>query len=430
MNPIIINGEYAYAMVYSDNLQEDAKCTLCSILNCKAMCGSNVAVMPDVHYAGSCVVGFTSTVAARVIPALVGGDIGCGVLCAEVSLSCSLSDDFFKRLDQIIHEHVPAGERTNSNNLQQEMHLAAESASFRSNYSDKKVNIDQLQKLFLKTHSKTSLGSLGSGNHFIELNKSSTSIFMTIHTGSRQLGVSVNKYHCNRAIPNNSVTDYKHIMEEIIEGKETKVPMHLRDFQRDLIQELRQRGMESSIKSRMKLIQWEPCTEEYGYLENEGKEEYTQDLIIAQQFASLNRYMILKNIIDNMLDMKIINVFESTHNYLEDNIIRKGAIKAEGRIIIPINAREGVIIGQGIPKAEWNYSAPHGAGRRLKRKDRFSLEDYQKEMVGIYSTTVCSETADEAPGMYKTWHDVGEWVQQVIQIEQTANTLYNYKGGK
>lgn len=373
-----------------------------------------VRIMPDVHAGKGCVIGFTADLGDKVIPNIVGVDIGCGMLCVNLG-----HDELnLEKLDKVINENIPAGRNIRENKL---------------------INFDKINDLYclreLKETKKfnRAIGTLGGGNHFIEVDvDEEDNKYLVIHTGSRNLGKQVADYYQNLAI-------------ELCSGKEEM-------FKRkeEIIKTYKEQGRKSEIQKALKELESEykqnkpELPNELCYLEGKYREMYLHDMKICQEYASLNRLQIAKEILMNYFQLTFVTEieyppimedrFETIHNYIsfEDNVVRKGAIRAnkEERVIIPINMRDGSIIAVGKGNKDWNNSAPHGAGRlmsRRKAKETFNLEEFKKSMEDIYSTSVLEETIDEAPFVYKPMQEIIDNIQDTVEIEKIIKPIYNFK---
>ena len=354
--------------------------------NCK------VRIMPDVHAGAGCVIGFTADLGDKVIPNIVGVDIGCGMLTVEVGKI----DVNFDELDKVIREKIPSGRNVHNNRV---------------------VRFDKLQDLYCYRELKDtkrlerSIGTLGGGNHFIEVDiDEDDNKYLIIHSGSRNLGKQVAEYYQKLAI-------------EIMRGKDTLLKMQEKIIA-DYKAQGRKREIEKAIKELHRRFHPNPLNipKELCYLTGKYREQYLHDMEICQQFAARNRREIAKVILSAM-NWNDIRSFETIHNYIEfsSNMVRKGAISAKEneKLLIPINMRDGCIIGIGKGNDDWNQSAPHGAGRimsRSKAKETISLDDFQQSMEGIYTTSVSISTLDESPMVYKSLDEILENIKDTIDI--------------
>ena len=339
-----LNGKYTKAIVYTDNIEQEAISQIIEVCNQDFTKGCRIAIMPDVHAGKGCTIGTTIEIKDKVVPNLVGVDIGCGMLC--VKLIDKEID--FQELDDTIRKFVPYGMRVREN-----PHKYIQKVNLEDLKCKKFINIDRASK---------SLGTLGGGNHFIEVNKDADgNIYLVIHTGSRYLGKQVAEYYQNIAIK--SLTD-------------------LREDKQALISKLKKEGREKDIEAELKNIEKPKIATHLAYLEGENLRDYLHDIDIVQKYSTENRNAIADTIISNM-GLKVQESFTTIHNYIDLNysILRKGAISAQlnEKVIIPINMRDGSIIAVGKGNPQWNYSAPHGAGRvmsRRKAKELLSLDDF------------------------------------------------------
>ena len=400
--------------IFTDDVEQEAVDQINLLLEQEPFKNCKVRIMPDVHAGKGCVIGFTADLGDKVIPNIVGVDIGCGMLCVELGKI----DLDLEKLDKVINENIPAG---------------------RNIREQKIIDFDKINDLYclreLKETKKfnRAIGTLGGGNHFIEVDVDDEgNKYLVIHTGSRNLGKQVADYYQNLAI-------------ELCSGKEEM-------FKRkeEIIKTYKEQGRKSEIQKALKELEAEykqnkpNLPNDLCYLEGKYREMYLHDMKICQEYASLNRLNIAKEILMNYFQLTYVpeidyppimnNRFETIHNYIsfEDNIVRKGAIRANKgeRVIIPINMRDGSIIAVGKGNEDWNNSAPHGAGRlmsRKKAKETFNLEEFKKSMADIYSTSVLEETIDEAPFVYKPMQEIIDNMQDTVEIEKIIKPIYNFK---
>ena len=390
-----IQGKYNTAKVFTDNIDNAA---YSQILNMMCQCWArdvNVAIMPDVHAGKDCTVGTTMTIKDKVVPNLVGVDIGCGMLVAK------LKDKFieFGKLDKVIKEKIPSGKEHRTNRHR-----------FGNEFDEK---FEQLIA-DVRREELLSIGSLGGGNHFIEVDKDDDGAFyIVIHSGSRHLGVATCEYWQNIAIKD--CADLT-----AIRGAE--------------IAKYKNQGKtDAEIKELMKDYDHFSVPKNLSYLTGEHMEGYLHDMEIVQQFAVMNRAAMLDVIVKEM-GFKVVEKFETIHNYidLKNMILRKGSISAqEGeRVIIPMNMRDGSLICVGKGNPEWNYSAPHGAGRLMTRadaKNSISMKDYKEAMKGIFTSCVSSATIDESPMAYKPMEEIMLNIEPTCSIEKIIKPVYNFK---
>ena len=391
--------------IFTDNIDETAKKQITKLLEQDAFKNSKIRIMPDVHAGNNCVIGFTGDLGEKVIPSIVGGDIGCGMFCANLG---KIEIDY-KELDDYICQNIPSG----------------------TNYNSEKVADFDLSQLYCYERLKhvdlleKSLGTLGGGNHFIEIDESQDGEkYLVIHTGSRNLGAQVANYYQNIAnqICNYKILEFKDKITALVdEYKNTGRVLEIKQAIQDLKDEYRQPK--------------DNIPYEYTYLEGPFRDAYLHDMKLCQEYAKRNRQTIAEKIAHHML-WNIDNSFESVHNYIsEDNIVRKGAISAKENepVIIPINMRDGCIIGVGKGNTDWNNSAPHGAGRIMSRKealDNIDIEEYRKSMANVYTSSVNEDTKDESPFVYKKMEEIMEHIEPTVEITKIIKPTYNYKASE
>lgn len=393
--------------IFTKNIEQEAIDQINELLEQETFKDSKVRIMPDVHAGKGCVIGFTGDLGDKVIPNIVGVDIGCGMLCVELGdIDLNL-----ERLDKIIRRYVPSGMNVHELPIQSSDVYLNELYCFK----ELKNKDNWLEK---------SLGTLGGGNHFIEVDiDTDNNKYLVIHTGSRNLGKQVAEIYQNKAI------DYCSYKKEMQEEKQK------------VIKEYKEQGKQREIQNKLIEInkKYEGKTKlpkDLCYLEGDLRKQYLHDMKICQAFATHNRKYIASIILEHMNLIEKDN-FQTIHNYIsfEDNIVRKGAISAKKgeRILIPMNMRDGCIIGIGKGNDDWNQSAPHGAGRimsRAKARETFNLDEYKESMNGIYTTSVNEETIDEAPMVYKPMQDIIDCIGDTVEIEKIIKPIYNFKAGE
>lgn len=393
-----IKGKYANALITTDNVESEAIKQITKLVNNVASEGSKIVIMPDVHSGKGSVIGTTMTIVDRVVPNLVGVDIGCGVLAVEIVRPNQYEIDF-KSLDQVIRNEIPHGFNVNS---------------FCNTKADEIVKdlIMPMTKEEL-TYISMSLGTLGGGNHFISVESDGGSDFLCVHTGSRGLGYKMAKFYQEKAISAHSRKGVYEIISKLkAEGREVEIEKTLKDHKKN--EEL--------------------FDKELAFLSGQDMKEYLHDIKIAQRFAEENRNQIVNTIFRNMGWSKGTFV-SSVHNYIdtETMILRKGAVEAcayGGLFLIPLNMKDGTLICRGAYNPEWNQSAPHGAGRTMSRrfaKENLSFDDFEKGMSGIWTTSVNQSTLDEAPSAYKPVEEIKEIVSKKYPIVFHLKTKYNFK---
>jgi RNA-splicing ligase RtcB len=392
--------------IFTDNIEQEALDQINTLIAQPAFADSKIRIMPDVHAGKGCVIGFTADLGYKVIPNIVGVDIGCGMIVYELGEI----DIDFEKLDKVIRECVPCG---------REVHES------RVSRFDELKDLKCYRELRDTRRLERSIGTLGGGNHFIEIDEDSNGCkYLIIHSGSRNLGKQVAEYYQNLAI-------------ELMQGKDK-----LFEEQQKLIEEYKTQGRKHEIQDAIKKLKANfkaktlNIPKELCYLEGTYRLDYLHDMKICQKFAFINRIEIAVTILYKMnWDYK--DVFETVHNYidLEKNIVRKGAISAKlgEKLLIPINMRDGCILGIGKGNAEWNYSAPHGAGRlmsRHKARESISLDDYQKSMEGIFTTSVNESTIDESPMAYKSMDEILEKIGDTVEVIDILKPVYNFKASE
>lgn len=379
--------------VFAKTIEDEAKEQINSMNVCEAYKDNIVRIMPDCHAGAGCTIGTVIAVTDRVVPNTVGVDIGCGMLVTDLGKI----DLDLKEVDRIINERIPSG----------------------FGIHEKPVTyFDMLNQLYCKDaididFANRSIGSLGGGNHFIEVDVDSKgNSYLVIHSGSRNLGVKV----CN------------HYQEKAVKNLKT-------NRNAEIIKKLKEEGRENEIQ---KTLQKEKAaagkiSKDLAYLEGEDLKEYLHDMQICQKYASLNRNT-MAAIICEALCVGVHGQFETIHNYIDlpHKILRKGAVSAMNGelLIIPMNMRDGSLICRGKGNLDWLYSAPHGAGRlmsRKKAKETIDIDDFKQSMDGIYTTSVCDETKDEAPMVYKPMQEIMDCIEPTAEIIDVIKPIYNFK---
>lgn len=352
---------------------------------------SKIRIMPDCHAGAGCTIGTTMEIKDKITPNLVGVDIGCGMLTVKLK-----EDEIdLQKLDAVINEFVPNGFNI---------------------HSEQKADFDFTQ-LIVKNmpieRAKLSIGSLGGGNHFIEVGKNSKGeLFLVIHSGSRNIGGQVAKYYQDIAIVN--LTD---------NSKECEV----------LIERMKKEGKQNEIGEELKKLKKPVINKDLAYLTGADFDNYMHDMELMQKFAVLNRRT-MANIILEKAELTEAKSFETIHNYIDFKrmILRKGAVSAENGeiLLIPINMCDGSIIAKGKGNEDWNYSAPHGAGRLMGRNEahkKLNFDEFKEQMKDVYSTSVLTETLDEAPNAYKSMNEIIEAIGETVEIIDIIKPIYNFK---
>lgn len=408
--------------IFTDNIEENALEQIKELLSIDVFSDKKIRIMPDVHAGAGCVIGFTGNLGDKVIPNIVGVDIGCGMRILNLG---KIEDIDYHAFNEHIMANVPSGMIVREDRfgfkplVHEEMDI----------YREAKKMVTELRcyrELKYSDRINKSIGSLGGGNHFIELDKDDEgNVYLVIHTGSRNLGKQVADIYQNRAI--------KHMTEGADEFEETV---------KRTIEEYKAAGRRSELqavikKMRMSQQEAEPSLpRDLCYVEGKAREDYLHDMRICQHWAVLSRKLISILLLKFFSDVEVIEEFESVHNYISnDNIIRKGSISAaEGeRCIIPLNMRDGSLLCTGKGNPDWNCSAPHGAGRVLSRTqayEQIKMEDFEASMIGIYSESVNDFTRDESPMVYKPAAEIIANIGDTVTIDTIIRPIFNFKASK
>lgn len=404
-----LEGRYSNAKVFTDVAENSTISHILSFLNLKCLDGSRVRIMPDCHDGKGCVIGTTMTITDKVIPSVVGCDIGCGVL--VVKLKEQRID--LPKLDSIIRKHV-AIERTSEHKNLNKVGL--------ENLICKKGDIKAVRLGF---------GTPGGGNHFIEIDKDEDNgdLYLVIHSGSRNLGIQVEKYYQELA--------YEETKSRELGGDYNNLVSALKE---KLLSEGRKKELGSEInKLKKKYKEYQThLAYEVSYVSGQNFKDYINDMEIAQRYAYLNRRT-MADIILKEMKLHEVESFTTMHNYIdiEHMIVRKGAVSAQKgeQLIIPINMRDGSLLCTGKGNEDWNYSAPHGAGRLMSRSvanNSLSVSEFKKTMedAGIFSTCIGKGTLDESPMAYKAMDDIVGNISDTVSIDKAIKPIYNFKSGE
>ncbi|MBR0378418.1 MAG: RtcB family protein [Lachnospiraceae bacterium] len=394
-----IKGKVNTAICYANVIEEEAIEQIRRMCDYEFTAGSRIRIMPDVHAGAGCTIGTTMTVVDKAVPNIVGVDIGCGMY--TVNLGKSAVD--FEKLDEAAH-YIPSG--MNVWEGRQERFDLQELRCYRSLRDTKRL--------------ERSLGTLGGGNHFIEVDEAADGTkYLIIHSGSRNLGKQVAELYQRLAI-------------DLNKGKETYFQ------QRDeIIRTLKEQRRRKEIQAALEQIYWDKkestMPEDLCFLYGEYLADYLHDVEICQRFARRNREKMAEILLERT-GITGGEAFHTIHNYIdtEEMILRKGAIAAHAgeKVLIPINMRDGSVLAVGKGNEEWNYSAPHGAGRIMSRrtaKEQLSLEEYRETMKGVYTTSVNESTLDEAPMAYKSLEDIIDVIRDSVDIIDVMKPIYNFK---
>ena len=398
---MLIKGLYNEAKVFTDVIDDGAISQIQAMCDSQIFEGLKLRIMPDVHAGAGCTIGTTMTVKNKIIPNMVGVDIGCGMECALLEEK----DIDLAKLDALIYERIPSGI-----NVRASRHPLA-----------KQIDLNQLKcaRFISKERAYQSIGTLGGGNHFIEVDVDEYgNKYLVVHSGSRHLGVEVAEYYQSEAykrLCGNSSSQIQAIISLLkAEGK--------------------QKEIQSTIDMMMQQTSVVP--KEFAYVEGNLFDDYIHDMKLVQYFAVLNRKAMVDELLDGM-GLHVVEQFTTIHNYIDTDamILRKGAVSArkDEKLLIPINMRDGSLICLGKGNDDWNQSAPHGAGRLLSRgkaRATLTLEEFQKEMEGIYSTSVNHSTIDESPMAYKKLEDIVDNVAPTVDILTQIKPIYNFKASE
>ena len=387
---IKLQGKRNSAIIFADKIDKQTKTQISELLREEAYADSKIRIMPDTHSGKNVAVGTTMTVKNRIAPSLVGVDIGCGM---EVVFLKEQELDL-EKLDRVIHSLIPSGAKIQNSPI----------ASFDFDNLRCKDNVNLERAL-------RSIGTLGGGNHFIEVDRTEGGeLVLVIHSGSRQLGSDVATYYQDQAYRYQCKKQRKRARQSYYDDA-------------DAAGFIRQKSSSSAVNVKR----------ETAILEGSLLEEYLNDLDIVVSFADLNRQTMAKIICDNM-GFAITDRFSCIHNYIDTEyvILRKGAISARlgERVIIPLNMRDGALLGVGKGNPEWNFSAPHGAGRACSRTDAkyaFTVEEFKREMEGIYTTTATEGSIDECPMAYKAPSRIFEFIGETVSDYEIIKPIYNFK---
>lgn len=397
-----IQGKFATAIAYANIIDEVAIKQIRRMCDYEMTEGSKIRIMPDVHAGKGCTIGTTMTIRDKAVPNVVGVDIGCGMYTVKL-LEREIN---FERIDEVCHL-IPSGE-----GVWEDCREPFELEALRCF-----LQLKRTRRL------RCSLGTLGGGNHFIEVDRAADgTLYLIIHTGSRNLGKQVAEY-------------YQHLAVELNQGRDEY--FRNRDA---LIAEYKATGRSKEIPAMLEALHWanKPLTlpEDLCYVYGEHLADYLHDVERCQLFARRNRELIA-GIILKRTGLTALDAFHTIHNYIDTNemILRKGAIAAHQgeKVLIPINMRDGSVLAIGRSNPEWNYSAPHGAGRLMSRgeaRESLSMDAYREAMAGIYTTSVSPSTLDEAPMAYKSLEDIIDVIRDSVDVIDIMKPIYNFKASE
>lgn len=403
-----VKGKCNTAKVFTDVIDETSLKQIQLLCNQEFTAGEKIRLMPDVHAGAGCTIGTTMTIKDKIVPNLVGVDIGCGMETLVIHKDADVAKNFSGAvLDKIIRKNIPCGFdiRKKPHNLVSE------------------VEWNKVKGKFTKNRAILSLGTLGGGNHFIEADKDDEgNLYIVVHSGSRHAGLEIAEYYQEMA------------WNQL--NQKTKADLDA------MIAELKATGRQSEIEEKRIEMNAQIKTtipKDLAYVSGYLFDDYINDMKIMQHFAALNRKAMIDSISIGLRIKKedLIEQFTTIHNYIdiENMILRKGAVSAQKgeKLLIPINMRDGSLVCIGKGNEDWNCSAPHGAGRvmsRMKAKRQLRMEEFKAQMSGIYSTTVSKETLDEAPMAYKTMNDIVNNIEPTANIEKIIKPIFNFKAAE
>jgi RNA-splicing ligase RtcB len=400
-----VKGKFNSAKIFTDVIDEASLKQIQLLCNQDFTSGAKIRLMPDVHAGAGCTIGTTMTIKDKIVPNLVGVDIGCGMETLVIHKDSDVARNFSGGvLDNIIRKNIPCG---------------FDIRKFPHDYVSE-VEWDKVKGKYNKNRARLSLGTLGGGNHFIEADKDDEgNLYIVVHSGSRHAGLEIAEY-------------YQEMAWQQLNAK-TKADIDA------MIAELKALGRQAEIEEKRMEMNAQIKTEipkDLAYVSGYLFDDYINDMKIMQKFAALNRKAMI-NSISIGLRLKpdeIVEQFTTIHNYIdiENMILRKGAVSAQKgeKLLIPINMRDGSLVCIGKGNEDWNCSAPHGAGRvmsRIKAKRELDMEEFKAEMTGIYSTTISRATLDEAPMAYKTMDDIVNNIEPTAKIEKIIKPIFNFK---
>ncbi len=397
---IEVKGKHNTALCYCGELEPDAFRQIKAVCDREEFADSRIRIMPDVHAGKGCTIGTTMTITDKIVPGMVGVDIGCGmetVRIAERNLN-------FAQLDRLIRTEIPSGR-----DIRKKHHPLNAEIDLNKLRCANRVKVDRAQ---------LSIGTLGGGNHFIEVDRADDgTLYLVVHSGSRHLGQEVATWYQNQAYSRLNGPS-KEALDETVAALKTE-------------------GREQEIEETLqRLKSGTDLPKDLAYASDELFDDYLHDMRIVQRFATLNRQAMTEVILNGM-DLTETDRFTTIHNYIDTEamILRKGSVSARSgeHLLIPINMRDGSLICVGKGNAEWNSSAPHGAGRLMSRTRAFntlSMDKFQSEMKGVFSTSVHRNTLDESPMAYKSMDEILSHIRPTVDVVERIRTVYNFKAGE
>lgn len=395
-------GKYNTAKVFTDIVDESSLKQVKTLCDQEFTSGQRIRLMPDIHAGAGCTIGTTMIIGDKIVPNLVGVDIGCGMetLCIKADSEVSKNFDA-EKLDKIIRKNIPCGFEINK---------------YPHEFT-KEVDWKNIKGIFNEERAKRSIGTLGGGNHFIEADRDEEgNLYIVVHSGSRHAGLEIAGFYQKEAFKQLNAIDSKAIVEQ-----------------------LKAEGREQEINETLNKMKQNVVPKDLAYVSGELFDNYINDMKIMQHFASLNRKAMIQKIAVGLRigEKDIFDQFTTIHNYIDTDsmILRKGAVSAKKgeKLLIPINMRDGSLICIGKGNKDWNYSAPHGAGRIMSRaeaKKKLSLEEFKNQMSDVWSSSVNEDTLDEAPMAYKNIEDIVSNIGDTVEVIKTIKPIYNFKASE
>ncbi len=398
---IELKGTYNEAKIFTDHADESSIAQVRVLLEQEFVSGSRIRLMPDIHAGAGCTIGTTMTITDKIVPNLVGVDIGCGM---ETALLKEKHIEL-QKLDKIIYEKIPSGFE-----IREKTHPYFDEIDLTQLYCYKHINPARAEK---------SLGTLGGGNHFIEADKDEDgNLYLVVHSGSRHLGLEVAQYYQEegwKALNGTAKKDIKLLIADLkAQGREQEI--------------------QAAIEARKSTVKTD-VPRMLAYVTGDLFGQYIHDMKIIQKYAVLNRQAMMREIVKGM-KLHVKEQFTTVHNYIDTDamILRKGAVSAKKgeKLLIPVNMRDGSLICTGKGNEDWNESAPHGAGRLMSRsaaRQAFTVSEFKKQMSGVYTTSVNKGTLDECPMAYKGMEEIVANIADTAEIDKIIRPVYNFKAG-
>ena len=396
-----VTGKHNQAKIFTDVVDQASIAQVIELCNQEFAAGSRIRLMPDIHARAGCTIGTTMTITDKVVPNLVGVDIGCGMETIRVRETHME----LQKLDKLIYEKIPSGF-----DIRAKAHRYLDQIDLEELCCARHVDLLRAEK---------SIGTLGGGNHFIEVDRDDEGqLYVVVHSGSRHLGVEVAKYYQEEGYKALNRTDDGSLQELVAELKAAG----------------RQKEIQKELK-RLKNLKRTAVPRQLAYVEGTLFAQYIHDMKLVQQFAELNRQAMIDEIVKGM-KLHVEEQFTTIHNYIDTDamILRKGAVSARAgeRLLIPINMRDGSLLCVGKGNEDWNCSAPHGAGRLMSRaeaKQSFTVSEFKKQMADVYTTSVSKATLDECPMAYKGMEDILDNIGPTAEVVKIIKPIYNFKAG-